>query len=263
MSTTFARTIDGNYIYAERSVGDKLGNDITTTYEPALPSKTGNAGKVLAVNSGGTGLVWTANTIPQTKPVVAGSGITITENANDITLAATAQVPSYAFSDRNKVLKVVNDGTSTTLAWGQPSGYTSWETDWAGGYTHSHTVTADDVTAGYFEMYQAFATSADTTSIIVDPIRVTLTWDTQCASGLASNYVSSIDFAIGVDGGSYRDMFTDNSPAHEVHKDWFIYPNYLLHTRCNRIRIRYHLTSNATAGTLFQNEVSGLVDQVR
>jgi hypothetical protein len=112
-------------------------------------------------------------------------------------------------------------------------------------------------------MYQAFATSADTVSTILDSIRVNLTWDTWCTSGATSGYVSSVDFAIGVDGGSYRDMFTDSSPAHEVHKDWFLYPNYLVHTRCNRIRIRYHLTANATAGTQFQNEVSGLVDQVR
>ena len=213
-----------------------LASDNTWTSQILEPQiLAGNAGKILAVNAAGTDAEW----------------------------RSWVAVPSYAFADRNKVLKVVYDGTSTTLAWGQPSGYTQWETDWASGYSHNHTVTADDVSAGYFEMYQAFATSADTTSTIVDPIRVNLTWDTQCSSGLASNYVSSIDFAIGVDGGSYRDMFTDNAPAHEVHKDWFLYPNYLLHTRCNRIRIRYHLTANATAGTEFQNEVSGLVDQVR
>lgn len=221
--------------YGQTTLYNLASNNTWTSQilEPQIMA--GNAGKILAVNAAGTDAEW----------------------------RSWVAVPSYSFSDRNKVLKVVNDGTSTTLAWDQPSGYTQWETDWASGYTHSHTVTADDVTAGYFEMYQAFATAADTTSSITSPIRVNLAWDTQCASGLASNYVSSIDFAIGVDGGSYRDMFTDNAPAHEVHKDWYLYPNYLLHTRCNRIRIRYHLTSNATAGTEFQNEVSGLVDQVR
>lgn len=194
-----------------------------------------NANKILAVNAAGTDAEW----------------------------RTWVPVPAYAFNDRNKVLKVVTSGSSVSLAWDQPSGYTQWETYWASGYTHSHTVTADEVTAGYFEMYHAFAAGADTTSTITSPIRVNLTWDTQCTSGLASNYVSSIDFAIGVDGGSYRGMFTDSAPAHEVHKDWYIYPNYLVHTRCNRIRIRYNLTANATAGTQFQNEVSGLVDQVR
>ena len=221
--------------YGQTTLYNLASNNTWTSQilEPQILA--GNAGKILAVNAAGTDAEW----------------------------RSWVAVPSYAFSDRNKVLKVVNDGTSTTLAWGQPSGYTQWETDWASGYSHNHTVTADEVTAGYFDMYQAFATSADTASTIVDPIRVNLTWDTWCSSGLTSNYVSSVDFAIGVDGGSYRDMFTDSAPAHEVHKDWYLYPIYLLHTRCNRIRIRYHLTANATAGTEFQNEVSGLVDQVR
>lgn len=221
--------------YGQTTLYNLASNNTWTSQilEPQILA--GSAGKILAVNSAGTDAEW----------------------------RSWVAVPSYAFADRGKLLKVVYDGTSTTLAWGQPDGYVPWQTDWAGGYTHSYTVTAEDVAAGYFEMYQAFATSADTASTIVDPIRVNLTWDTQCSSGLASNYVSSIDFAIGVDGGSYRDMFTDNAPAHEVHKDWYIYPNYLLHTRCNRIRMRYHLTSNATVGTQFQNEVSGLVDQVR
>lgn len=221
--------------YGQTTLYNLASNNTWTSQilEPQIMA--GNAGKILAVNAAGTDAEW----------------------------RSWVAVPSYAFADRNKVLKVVNDGTSTTLAWDQPSGYTQWGTDWAGGYSHNHTVTADEVAAGYFDMYQAFAAGADTASTIVDPIRVNLTWDTQCSAGLASNYVSSIDFAIGVDGGSYRAMFTDNSPAHEVHKDWYIYPNYLLHTRCNRIRIRYNLTSNATVGTQFQNEVSGLVDQVR
>lgn len=213
-----------------------LASDSTWTSQILEPQiLQSNAGKILAINAAGTDAEW----------------------------RTWVEVPSYAFGDRNKVLKVVNDGTSTTLAWGQPSGYTQWESDWASGYTHSHTVTADEVTAGYFDMYQAYAADADTVSSITSPIRVNLVWDTRCTSGAASNYVSSIDFAIGVDGGSFTDMFTDNAPAHEVHKDWYLHPNYLVHTRCNRIRIRYHLTANATEGTQFQNEVSGLVDQVR
>ena len=207
---------------------------------------------------------WTSQILePQILAANAGRILAINAAGTDAEWRSWVAVPSYGFGDRNNVLKVVYEDSTLKLVWGQPNGYVPWQTDWASGYTHSHTVTADDVAAGYFEMYQAFATSADTVSTIVDPIRVNLTWDTQCSAGLASNYVSSVDFAIGVDGGSYRDMFTDNAPAHEVHKDWFIYPNYLIHTRCNRIRIRYHLTSNSTVGTQFQNEVSGLVDQVR
>lgn len=214
---------------------------------------------ILASNS-----TWTSQILePQILASSASKILAVNAAGTDAEWQSWVKVPSYAFADRNKVLKVVNDGTSTTLAWGEPSGYTQWVSDWASDYTYSHTVTADEVTAGYFDMYQAYAADADTVSSITSPIRVNLTWDTRCTSGVASNYVSSIDFAIGVDGGSFRDMFTDNAPAHEVHKDWFIYPNYLIHTRCNRIRIRYHLTANATEGTQFYNDVSGLIDQVR
>lgn len=196
---------------------------------------TGNAGQILAVNAAGTDAEW----------------------------KTFVEVPSYSLSNRNQVLKVIHDSTGVHLGWDQPSGYASWVTDWASGYTQSHTVTADDVAAGYFDLYQAFASDADTTSATIDPIRVNLVWDTLCTAGPAGSFVSSIDFAIGVADGSYRSMFTDSSPANEVHKDWYLYPNYILHTRCNRIRIRYHLTERAVEGTLFQNSVSGLVDQVR
>lgn len=207
---------------------------------------------------------WTSQILePQILASHASKILAVNEAGTDAEWRSWVAVPSYTVSDMGKLLKVVYDGSSTTLAWGQPDGYVPWETNWASGFSHSHTVTADEVTAGYFDMYQSFASGADTTASTTNPIRVNLVWDTQCSSGTASNYVSSIDFAIGVDGGSYRNMFTDNSPAHEVHKDWYLYPNYLLHTRCNSIRIRYHLTSNATVGTEFQNEVSGLVDQVR
>lgn len=162
---TYAQTIDGNYIYAERAVNDKNGNDITTTYEPALPSKSGNSGKVLTVNSMATGLEWTTSTVPPTKPVVAGSGISITENANDITLAATDALPSKS-GNANKILSV--NSQATALQWvTKPSEPTPQENaDWAaqlgvakilnkpicivnttGGFRK--TLTADDVSNGY------------------------------------------------------------------------------------------------------------------
>lgn len=96
---TLARTINGNYIYAQRSDQDAAGNTISTTYATKsevgaidavpevtsteagkvlmasydsqtggsyswesdpdeLPSVSGNSGKILAVNSGATGVEW-------------------------------------------------------------------------------------------------------------------------------------------------------------------------------------------------------------
>lgn len=71
--TRFAATIDGADIFAKRAENDKNGNRIDTTYatknelsgkQDALPSITGNGGKILAVNSGASGLEWVAKPSP-------------------------------------------------------------------------------------------------------------------------------------------------------------------------------------------------------
>lgn len=64
MPTTFAQTIDGNYIYAQRAVQDKNGDDIDQTYAKLtdipsgaqlVPTATSaDADKVLTVNAQGT-----------------------------------------------------------------------------------------------------------------------------------------------------------------------------------------------------------------
>lgn len=131
MPTTYARTIDGNYIYAERADCDKLGNDITTTYEPALPSKSGNSGKVLTVNSMATGLEWTTSTVPPSKPVVAGSGISITENANDITLATTGSIPEPTQDTTQVNWWTRNVDTNGVASWvSVPFNFFSMQTVW-------------------------------------------------------------------------------------------------------------------------------------
>ena len=164
MPTTFAQTIDGNYIYAQRAVQDKNGDDIDQTYAKSaglatvattgaysdlsgtptinnVPAVTSNddakvlkasytggvgsysweaesGGTVTDVEVNGTSVVsggvaditipaqvqsdWSEadNTEPsyiQNKPVpktlVAGTGISITETANDLTVATTGLIP--------------------------------------------------------------------------------------------------------------------------------------------------------------------------
>lgn len=100
---------------------DQLGTKLP---EP----ESGDAGKVLKVDSNGdpewaTGDVqadWTESdpsdpSYVQNKPdvlsFVAGSGISITESASSITIAADAQIPSYnTTTDVGKVLQVTANG---------------------------------------------------------------------------------------------------------------------------------------------------------
>ena len=288
-------------------------NDLTDTptIPPALPSLSGNDGKILSVKSGGLETEWidkqfkkisTSYTFNEVHHLYFDEGVipvldvpygsehyyfwpaTLANTYCDFigidTYFADSKhwrryylnnggwqvfkfndLPDYALADAYKTLVVNRLGSG--VEWVQNSSYISWETEWTSGYTQNHEVTQADVNAGYFDMYQSFAAGANTSDTILDPILAFMTWDAQCAAGITSNYISSIEFAIGVDGGSYRSMFTDNAPAHEVHNDWYLYPNYLLHHRCNRIRIRVNLTSSAVVGTFFVINASGLVEQVR
>ena len=83
-----------------------------------VPSVTSNDdGKILKASySGGTGSYsWQAEA---KKPVVAGTGISITNNTNDVTIAATTPVPAVTSSDDGKVLKATYSGGVGSYAWG-------------------------------------------------------------------------------------------------------------------------------------------------
>lgn len=184
MSTTYAQTIDGNKIYAERSVQDKDGNQIDTTYakvaslatvattgdygdllnkpsipaaqvqsdwnesdtndpsyiqnKPTIPSGSElvpsyslptDEGKVLTVGSSTT--VWATPSAPNTKPVVAGSNIVITENTNNVTISTTGLQPSLPTISGHSgdVLTVNSQGNA--IEWAPSQGGTQVQADWA------------------------------------------------------------------------------------------------------------------------------------
>lgn len=188
-----------------------------------------NAGKVLAINAAGTDAEW----------------------------RSVREVPTYAVADAGKLLQVVNNGGTMQLAWGQPTGYWTQSV-----YTSaSHDVTADEALNGYFDLFLS-VTASDTSSAIMGPAYVAMTWDLQWSGGATSSRVSSIDFAIGVSGASYKALFTDSSPAHETHKDWGMTNAWTLGTRYNSIRVRVNLTG-ASEGDNFQLYAGGIVNQVR
>lgn len=105
-----------------------------------------NAGKVLAINAAGTDAEW----------------------------RSVREVPTYAVADAGKLLQVVNNGGTMQLAWGQPTGYWTQSV-----YTSaSHDVTADEALNGYFDLFLSVAAS-DTSSAIMGPAFVAMTWDLQ------------------------------------------------------------------------------------
>ena len=69
-------------------------------------------GSSITVNASGE-LQATASSL-QTKPLVAGTGITLTASASDVTISADSQLPSYSSADSGKSLVVNGNGDGVT-----------------------------------------------------------------------------------------------------------------------------------------------------
>ena len=157
MSTTFARTINSDYIYAKRSDADANGNDIATTYATKtevsnidqVPEVTSTeAGKVLKASYDsqlGGSYSWESDTseLPAitgkaNKVLKVNSGATAVEWADDEnteytfstgltnssgTITVTKPVPATASGDSGKVLGCTD--SAGTLGWvSQPAAVT-------------------------------------------------------------------------------------------------------------------------------------------
>lgn len=157
MSTTYARTINSNYIYAQRADQDANGNTIDTTYATktevgnidAVPEVTSTeAGKVLKASydaQDGGSYAWEAETseLPAitgkaNKVLKVNSGATAVEWADDEnttytfstgltnssgTVTVTNPVPTTSSADSGKVLGCTD--SAGTLGWvSQPAAVT-------------------------------------------------------------------------------------------------------------------------------------------
>lgn len=201
---------------------------------------------------------WTSQILePQILQPSANKVLAVNASGTDAEWRAIREVPTYAVADAGKLLQVVNNGGTMQLAWGQPTGYWTQRVD----TSTNHSVTSDEALNGYFDEFLSVSAS-DTSSTITSPAFVAMTWDLQWTGGATSSRVSSIDFAIGVSGESYKALFTDTSPAHETHKDWGMTNAWVLGTRYDSIRVRVNLTG-ASDGDNFQLYAGGLVTQVR
>ena len=154
---------------------------------------------------------------------------------------------------------VVNNGGSIELAWTQPTGYWTSSTSLAQG----HDVTAEDIAAGYFDLYMQITATDTSTSLYDSPAFFALSWDVQWHTQGSPGNLDSLTFAAGVEGGSYVDLFSDTSPAHAVHKDWGITKAWATGNRYNRIRVRFALNSTTQVGDGFMLYAGGIVNQVR
>lgn len=134
MSTTYARTINGNTIYAARSDADSAGNSITTTYATksevqavdAVPDVgSSDDGKVLQASySGGQGsYAWVtpaAPTVDQSYNASSTNAQSGTAVAQAIAGISVDEVPDVTSSDDGKVLQATYSQGAGSYAWTTP-----------------------------------------------------------------------------------------------------------------------------------------------
>lgn len=128
MSTTYARTINGNLIYSSITDADSNGNSITSTYATKtevgqvrqVPASTSSdEDKVLTVNSSGTPEWATPATITvdqtyDASSTNAQSGVAVAEAIAGISVD---EVPDVTSADGDKLLKATYSGGQGSYAW--------------------------------------------------------------------------------------------------------------------------------------------------
>ena len=254
---TFSKVIAGTGLSSSFTAG--TSSSITLNVDTPIPAYNSTvAGDILAVNSAGTGVEWIDNQVPAYTSADQYKVLSVGYNGNSTQWRDVREVPSYAVANQGYLLGVVNNGGTVELGWTQPTGYWTQAVDNSG----NHTLTAEDITAGYVD-FETAITASNTSSAMMNPTYAALSWDVRVSSGSTSSVVSSIDFSLGISGGSYETIFSDNNPAHEVHKDWGITKAWLLNYRKNRVRARCNLASGATVGNSIIMNCGGIVIQVR
>ena len=113
-------------------------------FTPAsFPSLTGNANKVLKVNSGATGVEWSDTQLPEEKSLAsANNTISITEGATTVSIDVANPLPASTSADENKVLTVNAQGAA------------EWATSQGGGGSSDVFIVEDSTTQG--DVYTAY-----------------------------------------------------------------------------------------------------------
>lgn len=138
MPTTFAKTIDGNDIFAKRAECDAAGNDLSTTYATknelpnGVPSVTSSDdGKVLKASyTGGTGsFSWETESGGTVTDVEVDGTSVVSGGVASITMP-TELVPTVTSNDDGKVLKATYSGGAGSYSWETESGGTQVQSSW-------------------------------------------------------------------------------------------------------------------------------------
>lgn len=215
----------------------------------ALPSKAGNAGKVLAVNSQATGLEW-----------VAGGGSQVQSNWTE----SDTTSPAYIRNKPTIPAEQVNSDWSAQFGKAKILNKPITMPNATGGLRK--TLDADDITNGYVEFKIATGGSYTGSYTFMNPAFVLFgsISEIRYNSGSAANYIDTAEVGLYSDGivgehilyytHSHAELVTDSAKGWGVSGWWSLAKDKYL-----SVYVRLTLTSSATAGDeVFCHFTSGI-----
>lgn len=234
----------------------------------ALPVKTGNAGKVLAVNSTATGLEW----------VAGGGGSQVQANwtetdssdpsfiQNKPTLATVATTGRYSDLTGKPTIPAEQVNSDWTAQFGKAQILNKPLTmpNATGGLRK--TLDADDITNGYIEFKIGTGGSYTGAQSFTNPAFVLFgkLWNLQYNGGAADNYIDTAEVGLYSDGigaeyikyyeNSHAELVADNAKGWGVSGWWSLTKDKYL-----SVYVRLVLTSSAATGDeVFCHFTSGI-----
>ena len=235
----------------------------------ALPSKAGNAGKVLAVNSTASGLEWV---------IQSGGGSQVQANWTE----SDSSDPSY-IQNKPTLATVATTGRYSDLT-GKPTiPAEQVNSDWSAQFGKAQilnkpltmpnatgglrkTLDADDITNGYVEFKIATGGSYTGNTSFTNPAFVLFgkLWNLTYNGGVADNYIDTAEVGLYSDGigaeyvkyyeNSHAELVADNAKGWGISGWWSLAKDKYL-----SVYVRLALTSSAAAGDeIFCHFTSGI-----
>lgn len=180
---------------------------------------------------------WSAKIYPVAPRIVAGAGLDYKYSADVLTLSNADRFVDYQIP-----------GFSTLY----------------------YTATNEDIANSAIVRDISFGANTASTDAVLANAMVNLAWATTWVSGPASGVISSIDFQLmNSNGGGYTWMCMHDTsiPDNAVwHKDWNIYPENMLRSKWNKLRVKYNLYNlddPLLPGSTFSMSICGFLKDLR